>query len=84
MFGVNAVAIILPRQVIRFAKQIGYVTNPCAETLAVSQQTMSTLRRGDSVQIYVSGLDTPEIGTVYEKGTVADPETRTFRGITVS
>ncbi len=53
--------------------------NPIKVDLAVSAQTAAKLRRGDIVKLYVPGVEEPKPASVYEKATVADPETRTFR-----
>ena len=52
---------------------------PIKVDLAVSRETMARLRRGDAVLLYTPGSREPMRGSVYEKGTVADRETRTFR-----
>lgn len=53
--------------------------SPIKVDLAVSRQTLGRLRRGDAVRLFVPGSEEPVPGRVYEKGTVADPKTRTFR-----
>jgi multidrug efflux pump subunit AcrA (membrane-fusion protein) len=53
--------------------------NPIKVDLAVSAKTAAKLSRGDIVKLYVPGSDEPTPASVYEKATVADPETRTFR-----
>ena len=53
--------------------------SPIKVDLAVSGKTAQMLRRGDTVRIYIPGQEEPALGSVYEKATVADPETRTFR-----
>ena len=53
--------------------------SPIKVDLAVSRATLAKLRRGDAVQLYAPGEKEPMVGAVYDKGTVADPKTRTFR-----
>jgi len=53
--------------------------DPIKVDLAVSRDTLSKLRVGDAVLLYVPGREKPQPGRVYEKGTVADRNTRTFR-----
>ncbi|MHC4670091.1 MAG: efflux RND transporter periplasmic adaptor subunit, partial [Planctomycetota bacterium] len=52
---------------------------PIKVDLAVAPATAARLRRGDIVRLYVGGGSEPVPGSVYEKATTADPETRTFR-----
>lgn len=52
---------------------------PIKVDLAVSAAAAAKLRRGDAVRLYAGGDRGPVRGAVYEKATIADPETRTFR-----
>jgi multidrug efflux pump subunit AcrA (membrane-fusion protein) len=52
---------------------------PIKVDLAVSPATAAKMRRGDAVRLYVAEGTDPVFGSVYEKATTADPETRTFR-----
>ena len=52
--------------------------SPIKVDLAVSPANAARLRRGDSVRLHIAGRK-PVRGSVYEKATTADPETRTFR-----
>lgn len=53
--------------------------DPIKVDLAVSSDTASRLNRSDEVLVFLPGVEEPAWGQVYEKATVADPETRTFR-----
>ncbi len=52
--------------------------DPVKVVVTVSANTHRTLRHNDTVHVYVPGHDTPLLGTVYQKSTVADSATRTF------
>ncbi len=53
--------------------------DPIKVDISVSAQTAENLKLRDHVRLYLPGDENPVIGRVYEKSTVADPETRTFR-----
>lgn len=53
--------------------------NPIKVDISVSAKTAEGLKLRDAVRLFLPGDDKPVIGSVYEKSTVADPETRTFR-----
>ena len=53
--------------------------NPIKIDVAVSAQTAAKLSRGDIVQLFIPGVEEPRPAAVYDKATVADPQTRTFR-----
>ncbi|KHE90456.1 MAG: efflux RND transporter periplasmic adaptor subunit [Candidatus Scalindua rubra] len=53
--------------------------DPIKVDISVSAKTAESLKLRDSVRLFLPGNDNPVIGRVYEKSTVADPETRTFR-----
>ena len=53
--------------------------SPIKVDIAVSQATAAEISRGDVVRLYVPGVEEPRHGAIYEKATVADPDTRTFR-----
>lgn len=53
--------------------------SPIKVDLAVSPATAARLERGEAVQLYVGGGTKPVLGSIYDKATTADPETRTFR-----
>jgi RND family efflux transporter MFP subunit len=53
--------------------------DPIKVDISVSAQTAENLKLRDHVRLFLPGDDNPVIGRVYEKSTVADPETRTFR-----
>ena len=53
--------------------------DPIKVDVAVSSATAQRLHRHDVVRLFVPGHEEPVYGRVYEKATVADPETRTFR-----
>jgi len=53
--------------------------DPIKVDISVSAQTADNLKLRDHVSLFLPGDDNPVIGRVYEKSTVADPETRTFR-----
>jgi HlyD family secretion protein len=53
--------------------------DPIKVDLAVSAETASRLNPSDDVLLYLPGTHEPFKGMIYEKATVADPETRTFR-----
>lgn len=53
--------------------------DPIQVDVAVSPETLQSLRRNESVQLMVPGVSEPVLGRIYELATVADPKTRTFR-----
>ena len=53
--------------------------DPIKIDISVSSETAERLKIRDTVRIFLPGDDEPVYGSVYEKATVADPETRTFR-----
>ena len=53
--------------------------DPIKIDISVSSSTADKLRLRDAVRLFLPGDEKPAYGTVYEKSTVADPETRTFR-----
>jgi RND family efflux transporter MFP subunit len=53
--------------------------DPIKVDISVSAKTAERLKLRDIVHLFLSGEDKSVIGRVYEKSTVADPETRTFR-----
>ena len=53
--------------------------DPMKIEVAVSPETARGLQLHDSVRLYVPGESEPVFGAVYEKATVADPNTRTLR-----
>jgi multidrug efflux pump subunit AcrA (membrane-fusion protein) len=52
---------------------------PIELALAVSGETAAKLRLGDVVTLFPPGNAEPQPGKIYDKATVADPETRTLR-----
>ncbi|GAX61921.1 efflux transporter [Candidatus Scalindua japonica] len=53
--------------------------DPIKVDISVSSKTAESLKLRDTVNLYLPGNQKPIYGSVYEKATVADPETRTFR-----
>ena len=53
--------------------------DPIKVDISVSFETAERLKIRDPVRIFLPGDEKPAYGSVYEKATVADPETRTFR-----
>ena len=53
--------------------------DPIKVDISVSAKTAERLKLRDTVHLFLPGEDQSVIGRVYEKSTVADPETRTFR-----
>ena len=53
--------------------------DPIKVDISVSSETAESLKLRDAVRLFLPGEEKPAYGTVYEKSTVADPETRTFR-----
>ncbi|MBC8549830.1 MAG: HlyD family efflux transporter periplasmic adaptor subunit [Candidatus Brocadiales bacterium] len=53
--------------------------DPIKIDISVSSETAERLKLRDAVSLFLPGEEKPAFGTVYEKSTVADPETRTFR-----
>jgi RND family efflux transporter MFP subunit len=53
--------------------------DPIKVDISVSSDTAERLQTRDTVRIFLPGDEKPAYGTVYEKATVADPDTRTFR-----
>ena len=53
--------------------------DPIKVDISVSYETSERLKIRDAVHIFLPGDEEPVYGIVYEKATVADPETRTFR-----
>ena len=53
--------------------------DPIKIDISVSSATSKRLKIRDTVRIFLPGDEEPVYGSVYEKATVADPETRTFR-----
>ena len=53
--------------------------DPIKVDISVSAKTAEGLKIRDNIRLFLPGDDNPIIGSVYEKSTVADPETRTFR-----
>jgi hypothetical protein len=53
--------------------------DPIKIDVSVSPATFERLHREDTVRIFLPGVEEPAFGSVYEKATVADSETRTFR-----
>lgn len=53
--------------------------DPIKIDISVSSETAERLKIRDAVHIFLPGDEDPVYGIVYEKATVADPETRTFR-----
>ncbi|MDR4505768.1 MAG: efflux RND transporter periplasmic adaptor subunit [Candidatus Scalindua sp.] len=53
--------------------------DPIKIDISVSSATSRRLKIRDNVRIFLPGDEGPVYGVVYEKSTVADPETRTFR-----
>jgi multidrug efflux pump subunit AcrA (membrane-fusion protein) len=53
--------------------------DPIKIDISVSSATSERLKIRDKVRIFLPGDEEPVYGGVYEKATVADPETRTFR-----
>ncbi len=53
--------------------------DPIKVDISVSSKTAENLKLRDHVRLFLPGDDNPVIGRVYEKSTVADPKTRTFR-----
>ena len=53
--------------------------DPIKIDISVSSETAERLKIRDAVRVFLPGDEEPAYGSVYEKSTVADPETRTFR-----
>jgi multidrug efflux pump subunit AcrA (membrane-fusion protein) len=53
--------------------------DPIKVDISVSSKTAESLKLRDTVNLFLPGNEKPVYGSVYEKATVADPETRTFR-----
>ncbi len=53
--------------------------DPIKVDISVSSDTAEHLQTRDTVRLFLPGEEAPAYGTVYEKATVADPDTRTFR-----
>ena len=53
--------------------------DPIKIDISVSSATAERLKLRDAVRLFLPGEEKPAYGSVYEKSTVADPETRTFR-----
>jgi len=53
--------------------------DPIQVDVSVSQATAARLRIGDLARLYLPGGEELPTGRVFEKATVADPKTRTFR-----
>lgn len=53
--------------------------DPIKVDISVSPATSERLKIRDTVRIFLPGDEEPVYGSVYEKATVADPKTRTFR-----
>jgi RND family efflux transporter MFP subunit len=53
--------------------------DPIKIDISVSSETAERLKIRDTVRVFLPGDEEPAYGSVYEKSTVADPETRTFR-----
>jgi RND family efflux transporter MFP subunit len=53
--------------------------DPIKVDISVSAKTAERLKLRDTVHLFLSGEDQSVIGRVYEKSTVANPKTRTFR-----
>jgi hypothetical protein len=53
--------------------------DPIKIDISVSSATSERLKIRDTVRIFLPGDEEPVYGSVYEKATVADPKTRTFR-----
>jgi RND family efflux transporter MFP subunit len=53
--------------------------DPIKVDISVSAKTAGRLKIRDTIHLFLPGEDQSVIGKVYEKSTVADPETRTFR-----
>ena len=53
--------------------------DPIKVDISVSLETAESLKLRDTVNLFLPGNEKPVYGSVYEKATVADPETRTFR-----
>ncbi len=53
--------------------------DPIKVDISVSAKTAESLKIHDHVRLFLPGDEEPVYGGVYEKATVADPETRTFR-----
>lgn len=53
--------------------------DPIKIDISVSSEKAERLKIRDNVHIFIPGDEKPVYGIVYEKATVADPETRTFR-----
>ncbi|MHC4938504.1 MAG: HlyD family secretion protein [Planctomycetota bacterium] len=53
--------------------------DPVKIDVAVSAESAERVTIGDSVFVYLPGDSEPTLGAVFEKGSTADPETRTFR-----
>ncbi len=53
--------------------------DPIKIDISVSSATAEGLKLRDAVSLFLPGEEKPAFGAVYEKSTVADPETRTFR-----
>ncbi|MDR4506621.1 MAG: efflux RND transporter periplasmic adaptor subunit [Candidatus Brocadiaceae bacterium] len=53
--------------------------DPIKVDVSVSSKTAANLKLRDTVRLFLPDEEKPVYGIVYEKATVADPETRTFR-----
>lgn len=53
--------------------------DPIKVDVSVSSATAAGLKLRDTVHLFLPGEEKPVYGVVYEKATVADPQTRTFR-----
>lgn len=53
--------------------------DPIKVDIALSAEMAAKVRASDRVRIFPPGFDEPVVAWVYEKGTIADPATRTFR-----
>lgn len=53
--------------------------DPIKVDISVSSKTAESLKIRGTVNLFLPGNEKPVYGSVYEKSTVADPETRTFR-----
>ena len=53
--------------------------DPIKIDISVSSEKAERLKIRDTVNLFIPGDEKPIYGIVYEKATVADPETRTFR-----
>jgi len=53
--------------------------DPIKVDVSVSEATIHRLKIRDPVRLFLPGTEEPTYGSVHEKATIADPETRTFR-----